>query len=193
MTGVSTAKWEQSFCIKIVALFILTLIPVVAASAQEMPQELATFLTSRIGLTAMELASVRQGEVIAPKVLPSKQQEVAVFGVVLVKAPPDFFMTRFRDIESNKKGPSVPLVKKFSDPPRIEDLAQLKVDEEDFDALKNCRIGSCDVKLSAAAIERLGKEIDWNAPDAVEQVNELARVALLEYVRRYLTGGNRHL
>ncbi len=189
MTRVSVATWKLRFCIQIVILFVLTLIPVIAATAQEMPQELAKFLTSRIGLTAKELASVRQGKVIA-KVLPSKQQEVAVFGVVLVKAPADFFMARFRDIESYKKGTSVPLVKKFSDPPRIEDLAQLNVDEEDFDALKNCRIGNCDVKLSAAAIERLAKEIDWNAPDAIEQVNELARVALLEYVRRYLTGGN---
>ncbi|MGE5816562.1 MAG: hypothetical protein ACM37Z_00960, partial [Deltaproteobacteria bacterium] len=116
--------------------------------------------------------------------------EVAVFGVVLVKAPPDFFVERFRDIESYKKGTSVPLVKKFSAPPQLEDLDQLKVDKEDFDALKHCSIGNCDVKLSSAAIDRLRKEIDWNAPDAPEKVDKLARMSLLTYVKDYLAGGN---
>lgn len=175
-----------------VVVFILTLIFGLFTNAQEPPQTLTAFLQARIGLTTKELTGVRRGEVIA-KILPSEQREVAVFGVVLVKASPDFFVERFRDIESYKKGTSVPLVKKFSDPPRIQDLGPLKIDRKDFDALKKCRIGNCDVKLSAAAIERLEKEIDWDAPDAAEQVNELARVSLLEYVTRYLAGGNRAL
>ncbi|MGB9463984.1 MAG: hypothetical protein WBR10_02620 [Candidatus Acidiferrum sp.] len=170
-------------------IFLLMLLPPVRANAQETPGELATFLRDRIGLTAKELADVKRGEVVA-KLLRSERQEVAVFGIVLVKAPPDFFVERFRDIESYKNGTSVPLVKKFSDPPRIEDLNELKVDKRDFDVLKNCKIGSCDVKLSAQSIGRLQKAIDWNAPDASEQVNELARASLLEYVNRYLAGGN---
>jgi len=127
------------------------------------------------------------------KVLRSEPQEVAVFGIVRVNAYEDFFLERFRDIESYKKGTSIPQVKKFSTPPRIEDVQQLTVDREDFDALKNCRVGSCDVKLSAQATARLQKEIDWNAPGASVQVNELARASLLEYVNRYLSGGNKAL
>ena len=110
-----------------------------------------------------------------------------------VNAPEDFFLERFRDIECYKKGTSVPQVKKFSTPPRILDVHQLTVDREDFDSLKNCRVGSCDVKLSPQAIARLHEGIDWNAPDASEQVNELARASLLECVNRYLTGGNKAL
>jgi hypothetical protein len=81
--------------------------------------------------------------------LRSELQEVAVFGIVRVNVPEDFFLERSRDIESYNKGTSVPQVKEFSSPPRIEDVQQLTVDREDFDALKNCRVGSCDVKLSA--------------------------------------------
>jgi hypothetical protein len=135
------------------------------------------------------MQDLEQGKVIS-KVLPSEKQEVAVFGVVRINTPADFFVDHFRDIESFKKSTSVPWVKKFSDPPRIEDLAQLEVEPQDFNALKSCRVGSCDVKLPAEAIERLQKEVDWSAPDANEQVNRFARAALLEYVKRYLAGGN---
>jgi len=40
---------------------------------------------------------------------------------------------------------------------------------------------------------RLQEEIDWNAPNASEPVNELARLSLLESENRYLTGGNEAL
>ena len=189
MGGVSVSGWLRTFRIRSTATLLLTLLSPLAAYAQQMPPDLATFLRDQIGLTSWELASARRGEVVA-KVLPSEKQEVAVFGIVLVKASADFFVERFRDIESYKKGTPVLLVRKFSDPPRIEDLDQLNVDKKDFIALKNCKIGDCNVKLSAETIVRLRKEIDWNAPDASEQVNQLARVSLLEYARRYLVGGN---
>jgi hypothetical protein len=161
-------------------------------NGQETPAGLTAFLKDRIGLTTKELQEVKRGGVVA-KVLRSEPEEVAVFGIVRVNASHDFFLERFRDIESYKRGTSVPQVKKFNTPPRIEDVQQLTVDREDFEALKNCRVGNCDVKLSAQAIARLQKEIDWNAPDAREQVNELARASLLEYVNRYLSGGNKAL
>jgi hypothetical protein len=189
MARVSPAKWPRTFFMRNVIVLLSTLLPLVLASAQEAPQELATFLRDRIGFTGKEFADLRRREVVV-KVLPSEQQEVAVFGIVLVNASADFFVERFRDIESYKKGASVLLVKKFSDPPRIEDLNQLKVDKKDFDAMKHCKVGSCDVKLPAKTIERLRREIDWNASDAAAQVNELARASLLEYVKRYLAGGN---
>jgi hypothetical protein len=181
-------KRKQTFYVLDMAMVLMLLAPVLA-TAQEMPLELATFLTDRIGLKDKELADVRRGEAVV-KVLPSVKQEVAVFGIILVNASADFFVERFRDIESYKKGTSVPVVKKFSDPPRIEDLDQLQIDKKDFDALKNCRVGNCDVKLSAEAIERLQREIDWKARDAVGRVNDLARASLLGYVKRYLAGGN---
>lgn len=179
---------RQGICI---AIFVL-LGACCRANAQETPEGLTTFLKDRIGLTTKDLTDVKRGGVVA-KVLRSEPQEVAVFGIVRVNAPDDFFLGCFRDIESYKKGTSVPQVKKFSTPPRIEDVHQLTIDREDFGALKNCRVGSCDVKLSAQAIARLQKEIDWNANDAYEQVKELARASLLEYVNRYLTGGNKAL
>ena len=93
---------------------------------QEMLEELTTFLRNRIGLTSKDLADIKRRELVA-KVLRSETQEVAVFGIVLVNAPEDFFLERFRDIESYKKGTSVPQVRKFSLLPRIEEVQQLTV------------------------------------------------------------------
>ena len=179
---------QRTFYVLNMAIVQMLLMPVFAG-AQEVPQRLATFLRDRVALKETELADIQRGKAIA-KVLPSERQEVAVLGVILVNASADFFVERFRDIESYKKGTSVPVVKKFSDPPRIEDLDQLQIDKKDFDALKNCKIGSCDVKLSAETIERLQREIDWKAPEAFDRANDLARASLLEYVKRYLAGGN---
>lgn len=184
----STAKRRLTLCVLKVTIVLMILTPMLA-TAQEMPLELATFLTDRIGLKDKELADIRRGEAVA-KVLPSEKQEVAVFGIILVNASADFFVERFRDIESYKKGTSVPVVKKFSDPPRIEDLDQLQIDKKDFEALKKCRVGNCDVKLSGEAIERLQRKIDWKARDAAGRVNDLARASLLGYVKRYLAEGN---
>jgi hypothetical protein len=183
-----TARRQLGLCVTI----LLLMGPVCRINAQEIPEELAKFLKDRIGLTGKDLLNVDRGEAIS-KVLRSEGQEVAVFGIVRVNAPENFFLERFRDIESYKKGTSVPFVKKFSTPPRIEDLDQLTLDKEDFESLKNCRIGNCNVKLSAQAMKRLQSEIDWNSPNASARVNELARAALLDYVNRYLANGNKAL
>jgi hypothetical protein len=49
------------------------------------------------------------------------------------------------------------------------------------------------VKLPSNVILRVQKEIDWSSPDAEQQATELARTVLLQYVERYLTGGNEQL
>jgi methylphosphotriester-DNA--protein-cysteine methyltransferase len=59
-------------------ILLLTLLPLVLASAQEVPQELSRFLRDRIGFTDKELADLQRAEAVA-KVLTSEQQEVAVF------------------------------------------------------------------------------------------------------------------
>jgi hypothetical protein len=160
--------------------------------AQTSSPQLETFLRQQLQFSDQEIDDVRNGKAVA-RILPSEKQEVAVFGIVLVRTPTDFFVDRFRDIESYKKGTSVPLVKKFSNPPRIEDLKQLTIDDADLHALRKCKVGDCGVKLPSEAILRLQREIDWSSPDAGQQATELGRAVLLRYVERYLAGGNEQL
>jgi hypothetical protein len=160
--------------------------------AQTPSPRLQTFLRQQLQFSAQNIDDVGRGKAVA-RILPSEKQEVAVFGIVLVHAPADFFVDRFRDIESYKKGTSILQVKKFSDPPRMEDLRQLTIDKDDLRALRNCKVGDCAVKLPSNVILRVQKEIDWSSPDAEQKVTELGRSALLQYVERYLAGGNAQL
>ena len=173
-------------------MLIALLMAVPLLRAQTPSGQLRTFLRQKLQFSEREIDEASGGKAIA-KILPSEKQEIAVFGIVLVRTPADFFLDRFRDIESYKKGTSVPQVKKFSNPPRLEDLQQLTIDEGDLNTLRKCRVGNCGVKLPTDAILRLQKEIDWSAPDAGQKVTELGRVALLQYVERYLAGGNDQL
>jgi hypothetical protein len=100
-------KREQTFYVLNMAIVLMLLAPVLV-TAQEMPLELATFLTDRIGLKDKELADIRRGEAVA-KVLPSEKQEVAVFGIILVNASADFFceaLPRHRIVQERYVRPS---------------------------------------------------------------------------------------
>ena len=88
--------------------------------------------------------------------------EIAVVGAVRIAAPPQALVARVRNIEEFKRGPDVIQVGRFSNPPRLDDLGALTIGKDDLD-LRRCRVGSCDVRLSAELITRFQREIDWRA------------------------------
>jgi hypothetical protein len=173
-------------------LFLISTLALGSLRAQTLSPQLQTFLRQQLQFSDQSIDDLRKGKAVA-KILPSEKQEVAVFGIVLVRVPADFFVDCFRDIESYKKGASILEVKKFSDPPKMEDLSQLTIDKDDLADLRNCKVGDCAVKLPSRVILRVQKEINWSSADAERQATELARNVLLQYVERYLTGGNEQL
>jgi hypothetical protein len=72
----------------------------------------------------------------------------------------------------------------------LADLQTLTIEDRDIEDLKECVIGDCRLKLSAAMIERLHKEVNWDAPDYRSQATQLLKVMLLDYVRDYLARGD---
>jgi hypothetical protein len=173
-------------------LFLISTLALGSLRAQTLSPQLQTFLRQQLQFSNQSIDDLRKGRAVT-KILPSEKQEVAVFGIVLMRVPADFFVDRFRDIESYKKGASILEVKKFSDPPKMEDLSQLTIDKDDLADLRNCKIGDCAVKLPSSVISRVQKEINWSCPGAEQQATDLARTVLLQYVERYLTGGNEQL
>jgi hypothetical protein len=173
-------------------LFLISTLALGSLRTQTPSPQLQTFLRQQLQFSDHSIDDLRKGRAVA-KILPSEKQEVAVFGIVLVRVPADFFVDRFRDIESYKKGASILEVKKFSDPSKMEDLSQLTIDKDDLADLRNCKVGDCAVKLPSSVILRVQKEINWSSADAEQQATELARTVLLQYVQRYLAGGNEQL
>jgi hypothetical protein len=120
-------------------------------------------------------------------------REVAVLGAVWVNAPASRYVAMVRNIEAFEKGDNFRITKKISSPPRPEDFAQMDLPAEDVQDLRRCRVSSCELKLSEAALNRMRKEVDWSKPTAKAQAEALARSLALDYARGYLEGGNARL
>jgi DNA-binding transcriptional LysR family regulator len=164
-----------------------------AATASQDPgvdRDVRTVLTTQFGFSSGELADLSRGQIVK-RGLPSRAPgEIAVAGAVRIRAQKSAFFARVRDIERFKSGEGVLQIGRFSTPPVLEDLAALTVDKDDFDP-RSCRVGDCGVRLPAAMIERVRREIDVNAPDAQARGAALFKQILLEDVSAYLSGAER--
>ena len=139
---------------------------------------------------AADLQAVHAGEAVVKSLDTPVRQELAVFGVVYVAAPTARFVDRFRDIERFEKGPGIPQIGRFSNPPRLEDLALLTLPAKDVAALARCHPGDCDLKLSTAAMARFRTQVDWSSPNASLQAQKVTREMVFELVQAYQANGN---
>jgi hypothetical protein len=105
----------------------------------------------------------------------------------------DFFVERVRDIVNFTKSDHVLQSGKFSNPPRVEDLADLTFEKADIDALRYCKPKRCDVKLPAAAMDRFRKEVDWSQPNHRDRASEVWKQILVDYATTYMREGNKAL
>jgi hypothetical protein len=164
---------------------------VLGLAAGSRAQEPHRFLSTQGTLTPAELGLVDGGGVVV-KVLPtSVKNELAILGTARVRATTEFFLRMYRDVERFETGWGV--TKKLSDPPKLEDFAALEIPEEDTAALRDCKIGDCELKLGEPALEYLRSQIDWSDPGASQKVLEFIRSRALEYSLGYLEGGNEKL
>ena len=142
------------------------------------------------GLTADQWKAVDRGDPQARVLETQEKREVAVVGVTHVRATTACFVAQLQDIENFKKNPAVLRIRKFVRPIDPRDLEGFSLEPGDLATLRNCRVGDCNVKLSIAAIERLGRDVDWSRPDYAPRAQSIFREELLAYVEDYLNRGN---
>lgn len=169
-----------------VALILLCASP---ATMQTNPRQPHAFLQKHFGFSKEDLAAIDRGKIVTKLPTTSDKREVGALGVVRLNVSSELFLERFMDIESFKKSDLVLQIRKFSSPPRLDDLNELTLEAEHVIGLKNCRVGNCKVKIPAPWIERFQK-INWSAPDHKARATALTRQLLLDYVRGYLKEGN---
>ena len=171
-------------------LAVFTVIALAAAPAarSEPPASLEIFLRQTVKLNAGEIASLEKGKVVA-QLLPAKGDgEIAAFGIVRVKAGKDAFAALARDPLRFRHMDGVEQIGVFSVPPAPGDVAALKMPDDDLDALKKCRPGSCDVKLTGDALDRIAT-VAWSAKDAKARAAGILRDMMVELAAAYRTGG----
>jgi hypothetical protein len=144
-------------------------------------------LTRYLRFTTSELADLQAGKVVKHGLDSTAAGEVGVVGAVRINAPKAKFLARVRDIARFKSGPDVLQIGRFSRQPTLDDLAALTVEAADFDGRK-CRVGNCGVRLPAAVIQRVEREIDPGAPDVQQRAAAQFKQVLLDDVIAYVNG-----
>lgn len=135
--------------------------------------------------TRMRLAQGRS----AVQVLPSDDGELAVLAVTPTTAQPESVVAWFGAIADLKQSEYVLAVRRFSEPPAIEDLTGLQLDDGDLDSLRRCQPGDCDVKLTREDILGLRRAIAESGPNWKEAGQAAFRGRLLARVQAYQAGG----
>ncbi len=179
------------------AVILTVLIASFSVTAQQapatLPYRLDEYLKTIVRTSAAEYKLLVDGEPITKLLEADPAQEVAVFGAIWINAPIRRYVEAVEDIEEFERGGGFLITKRISSPPRLEDFSDLKLTEEDIKDLRKCKVGDCEVKLSAPALKRFREEIDWSNRTPHSAVNTLMREILFGYVNRYLKDGNNSL
>ena len=170
------------------ALLLLSLVHLPASNAQD--GEPLKFFRDYVGLKEDQIAAIRNGKSIAKVVESRTPDEVFVFGSVYVHSTPEKYLKFASDIDALRKLPSYLAIRKLSDAPQLSDFEGFTLDADDLKQLKNCEPGKCDVQLPTEAMDTFKQSVNWSAPDAANQANQLAQKMALEAIHRYTQGGN---
>jgi hypothetical protein len=146
------------------------------------------FFHPELTVTAADRVKLEAGQPIV-KTLESGDGEVAVFSAMNIGIGGDRLVAWVRRIQALKQGRYAPTVRRFSQPPVLDDLAALELDEVDVDELRRCRPGSCGLKLGEAEIVTLSRLARDHGPDWKTAVQGAFREVMLERARAYLDGG----
>jgi hypothetical protein len=157
------------------------------------PARLDEYFAKVVKLSPEERRTLLAGRPLARNLDADPAKEVALFGAIWIGAPAAKYVAALKDIENFEKGPGFRVTKRVSDPARLEDFAQLVLPDDDLRDLKSCKVGDCELKLSAESLARVRKEVDWTRPDAKAQIEMLVRRTAVDYVNAYRQGGNSRL
>lgn len=164
-----------------------------SAKNTSFPEPLETYLRQNIRMTATQLSALRSGQAVTKLIPTDTKNEVAIFGAIWIEAPPSQYIALLKDIEQFERGTGFLETKRISTPPRLSDFDALELDNKDLSALKACKVGKCDVKLSQNGLQRIRSGVDWSRPTANADALRVIRSLFFEYVQAYQAGGNERL
>jgi hypothetical protein len=170
--------------------FIATLALASALDAQPSSTELTHYLKDLAGFSASDVASFDGGQVITRTTTSGDEGEIAVIGAIRIRASKERVADYFKLLVTYVDGQVTLQFGEFHRPPQPQDTAGLTLPDEDVKNLRDCKPGSCDVKIGGAGMAEMQSAVNWNAPDATNQLNALARRRLVEYVTAYMSRGN---
>jgi hypothetical protein len=148
-----------------------------------------TFLQPSVTVSGSDRRRLDKGEPVA-HALPAKDREVGVFAAVATTADSDRLVAWMQQIEALKKSSLVRQIGRFSDPPTLEDLKGLTLEDDDLADIRKCRRGHCSLKLATAEMDELRRVATEAGPDWKAAVQTAFRRVVLRRVQAFLQGGH---
>jgi hypothetical protein len=160
------------------------------ASTADVSQDPETRLAARGYLKPSERATLDAGGFVAKVIDIVERSELRNLVVVRTTASPAEFMRCVRDPQCFRRAGDFLGAGTISTPPSPRDFDAVAFDEKELRSLARCRVGDCDVRMTAEDIGRFRSGVDWNAPDRQAKANGLLREMLLRYASAYIERGN---
>ncbi len=161
----------------------------VSAQAQTSLAELQQLLQQKAAFAETDFTALQRGETVVKLAPTHDKRELAVSGLVNLRASAEEFLRSYRESLTHRTNGAVLEIGRFSTTPALSDLQNLTLDGADIADLKECAVGDCDLKLSAAMIQRFGSEVNWQAADSAQQATQLYKSILIDYVNDYRARG----
>jgi len=157
--------------------------------AQASRAELQKALSNKVSFGETDFSALQLDQPVVRSIPTSDKAEIAVTGLVNIRAAADEFLRSYRDSMTRKNNAAILEIGAFGREPSLADLETLTLEARDIEDLKECVVGECQIKLSAAMIERFRREINWDAADCPVKVTNLFKQMLSEYVKDYRSRG----
>ena len=177
------------FAVLVVA-YALICAAATSAVAQTSVAELQKMLHEKAAFEETDFAALQRGETVVRPAPRLDKREVAVSGLVTLRASASEFLRSYRESLTRKSNGAVMEVGTFGAVPALADLESLTLEADDVEDLKACVVGACEIKLSAAMIQRFSRDVNWQAKDYSQQATQLFKTMLLEYVKDYRSRGD---
>jgi hypothetical protein len=145
-----------------------------AAQRRALPPAFESYLAKTVQPTTRERQALMSGAPITKLLDSDASKEVAVFGAAWIDGSPAEYVRRVKDVNFERGG-AFRVTKRISDPPRLEDFAQLELPADDVKDLRSCKVGDCELNLGAKALQQLRTQVHWGTPGEKAEAEALFR------------------
>src|ERR1051325_1629855 len=118
------------------------------ALAQTSITEFQKALEEKAAFQQTDFAALQLNQPVVRLSPVSDKREVAVAGLVNIRAGADEFLRSYRESMTRKNNSAILEIGSLSSQPTLADLDNLTLETGDIEDLKDCVIGDCQVKLS---------------------------------------------
>ena len=188
-------KQNRNF-LKLFVLFAILSWSMIAGSQQLLAQEAETknvyrFLEEVVGFSEKEIYRLQAGETVVKPLQTDVEHEVAVFGATYIDVPLQQYLAHLDDYRLYVESALAEKGQIFSNPPQPGDLDSLYLDDFDIEALSECEVGDCAIKLPVNFIEMIRQKLNGSEQNYEALANQLFREMLFNYTLAYMQKGNR--